>query len=94
VGDILSQVALPADAVVTGFEAPTTIDGMPLGVSSGQTLTSLLRDPALIFKLVILSGLSLLPVLFKVSTAWCFDSFEDLGTWLTIATFHSHVQTQ
>jgi hypothetical protein len=79
VGDILSQVALPADAVVTGFEGPTTIDGMPLGVSSGQTLTSLLRDPALIFKLVILSGLSLLPVLFKVSTGWCFDSFGDLG---------------
>jgi len=65
VGDILSQVALPADAVVTGFEAPTSIDGVPLGVASGQSLTSLLRDPALIFKLVILSGISLLPVLFK-----------------------------
>jgi hypothetical protein len=62
VGDILSRLALPTDAVISGLD-----DGISPDVSGGQSLASLLRDPALIFKLVVLSGLSLLPVLFKVS---------------------------
>lgn len=60
VGNIISRVALPTDAAIEAVNAGGE-------VVAGQSLTSLLRDPALIFKLVILSGLSLLPVLFKVS---------------------------
>lgn len=52
VGHILSRLALPA-ANATGEE------------SQGESLTSLLRDPALIAKLVFLTLLTLVPVLLK-----------------------------
>lgn len=57
VGDILSQLALPTD-FANGHES----DGR-----GGQTIASLVKDPALIAKLVVLSLISLIPVLFKVS---------------------------
>lgn len=61
VGDILQQMALPGQ-IVTGS------DGLPNGsAGGGQSLSSLVRDPALIFKMVVLSLISLIPVLFKVS---------------------------
>lgn len=58
IGDILHQMALPGQI---GVGLPgATADG-------GQSLASLVRDPALIFKMVVLSLISLIPVLFKVS---------------------------
>lgn len=63
VGDILHQMAIPASTGVG-------MDGLPLtdpNAMGGQSLSSLLRDPALIFKMVVLSLISLIPALFKVS---------------------------
>ncbi len=93
VGDILSRVALPIDADISGFDAAPT-DGMPVGAASGQSLTSLLRDPALIFKLVILSALSLLPVLFKVSFYVCEKRRAFSSICIDRVSSHSPVQTQ
>jgi hypothetical protein len=62
VGDILHQMAIPASTGVG-------MDGLPLTdptAMGGQSLSSLLRDPALIFKMVVLSLISLIPALFKV----------------------------
>lgn len=54
VGNILSRLALPK-----------TADGMDDERMHGESLTSLLRDPILIAKLVFLTGLTLLPVIIK-----------------------------
>jgi hypothetical protein len=54
VGNILSRLALPK-----------TADGMDDERMHGESLTSLLRDPVLIAKLVFLTGLTLLPVIIK-----------------------------
>lgn len=55
VGNILSRLALP-----TGVTAGGAVDG-----HQGESLTSLLRDPVLISKLVFLTLLTVVPVLFK-----------------------------
>ncbi|GHJ84461.1 hypothetical protein NliqN6_0863 [Naganishia liquefaciens] len=56
IGDILHQMALPGQVGA----------GLPGGAADGgQSLASLVRDPALIFKMVVLSLISLIPVLFK-----------------------------
>ena len=55
VGDILAQLALPKE--------PGNGDTDP---NAGQSISSLLQDPALIAKMVILSLISLIPALFKV----------------------------
>ncbi|WWC73808.1 uncharacterized protein I206_107780 [Kwoniella pini CBS 10737] len=55
VGHILSRLKIPTDALAT-----TSADGL-----GGENLTSLLRDPVLISKLVFLSALTLLPVILK-----------------------------
>ena len=58
IGDILHQMAMPGQVAA----------GLPGGpADGGQSLASLVRDPALIFKMVVLSLISLIPVLFKVS---------------------------
>jgi hypothetical protein len=58
VGNILSRLAIPSSALDdTTLTAP--------GGGGGESLTSLLRDPVLIAKLVFLSGLTLLPVVLK-----------------------------
>lgn len=58
IGDILHQMAMPGQIAA----------GLPGGAADGgQSLASLVRDPALIFKMVVLSLISLIPVLFKVS---------------------------
>ncbi|KAJ9105450.1 hypothetical protein QFC21_001821 [Naganishia friedmannii] len=65
VGDILHQMAIPASTGVG-------MDGLPLAdpnAMGGQSLSSLLRDPALVFKMVVLSLISLIPVLFKSRTS-------------------------
>ncbi|KAJ9120697.1 hypothetical protein QFC22_002628 [Naganishia vaughanmartiniae] len=65
VGDILHQMAIPASSGVG-------MDGLPLtdpNAMGGQSLSSLLRDPALIFKMVVLSLISLIPALFKSRTS-------------------------
>ncbi|OXC68134.1 hypothetical protein AYX13_03345 [Cryptococcus neoformans] len=54
VGNILSRLKVPNSAISA---AP--------GEMTGESLTSLLRDPVLITKLVFLSGLTLLPVILK-----------------------------
>lgn len=56
VGDILGQLALPKD--------PGNGDTDP---NAGQSIASLVQDPALIAKMVVLSLISLIPALFKVS---------------------------
>ncbi|WVR07960.1 hypothetical protein IAU60_005003 [Kwoniella sp. DSM 27419] len=57
VGHILARLAVPSasalDSGVLASEVP------------GESLTSLLRDPVLIFKLIFLSAISLLPVILK-----------------------------
>lgn len=56
VGNILSRLAIP----------PAALEGGANGeMIDGESLTSLLRDPVLIAKLVFLSGLTLLPVVLK-----------------------------
>lgn len=57
VGNILSRLAIPSSALDDAATAP--------GGGGGESLTSLLRDPVLIAKLVFLSGLTLLPVVLK-----------------------------
>lgn len=57
VGNILSRLAIPPGALDNGMAGEELIDG--------ESLTSLLRDPVLITKLVFLSGLTLLPVVLK-----------------------------
>ncbi len=52
VGNILARLAIPS--------ASSMSDGV-----TGDSLTSLLRDPVLIFKLVLLSALTLVPVILK-----------------------------
>ena len=61
VGNILSRLALPKAAQST-MDAINTASSPEHG---GESLTSLLRDPVLIAKLVLLSGLTLLPVIVK-----------------------------
>jgi hypothetical protein len=62
VGNILSRLAIPPAALESGAGgAGEMIDG--------ESLTSLLRDPVLIAKLVFLSGLTLLPVVLKKRNA-------------------------
>jgi hypothetical protein len=56
VGNILSRLALPTAALASSAIPDN---------SNGDSLTSLLRDPVLIFKLVFLSALTLLPVILK-----------------------------
>ena len=56
VGNIVSRLAIPAAALEGGVT-----DEMV----KGESLTSLLREPVLIAKLVFLSGLTLLPVVMK-----------------------------
>lgn len=56
VGNILSRLAIPPAALESGIGED---------VIDGESLTSLLRDPVLIAKLVFLSGLTLLPVVLK-----------------------------
>jgi hypothetical protein len=76
VGDILAQLALPKE--------PGNGDTDP---NAGQSISSLLQDPALIAKMVILSLISLIPALFKVGTAG-FDCSSLLATanlYLTVA---------
>ncbi|KAJ9108151.1 hypothetical protein QFC19_002619, partial [Naganishia cerealis] len=61
IGDILHQMAIPGSSGVG-------LDGLPLSdpnAMGGQSLSSLVRDPALIFKMVVLSLISLIPALFK-----------------------------
>lgn len=55
VGNILSRLALPKSADGSDDER----------IHGGESLTSLLRDPVLIAKLVFLTGLTLLPVIIK-----------------------------
>lgn len=62
VGQILSRLAVPTSTLNTSLGEDAAASAQAVG---GESLTSLLRDPALIAKLVILSGLSLLPVLLK-----------------------------
>jgi hypothetical protein len=57
VGNILSRLAIPSSAL---DDTTTAFAG-----GGGESLTSLLRDPVLIAKLVFLSGLTLLPVVLK-----------------------------
>ncbi|WWC92690.1 uncharacterized protein L201_007649 [Kwoniella dendrophila CBS 6074] len=57
VGHILSRLKVPTAAVIN-----STADS---DISGGESLTSLLRDPILISKLVFLSALTLLPVILK-----------------------------
>ncbi len=65
VGDILAQLALPKDTAIDGFDQQATMASGVNDINGGQSLSGLLRDPALVGKLVLLSLLSLLPVLFK-----------------------------
>ena len=60
VGDILGQLALPKD--------PGNGDTDP---NAGQSIASLVQDPVLIAKMVVLSLISLIPALFKVSRHGC-----------------------
>ena len=60
VGNILSRLAIPSGAG-EGGSGTEVIDG--------ESLTSLLRDPVLIAKLVFLSGLTLIPVVLKKRNA-------------------------
>lgn len=60
IGDILQQMAVPG-------QIGAGVDDIALANGGGQSLSSLVRDPALIFKMVVLSLISLIPVLFKVS---------------------------
>jgi hypothetical protein len=69
VGDILQQMALPGQ-IDAGSDVGST--------GGGQSLSSLVRDPALIFKMVVLSLISLIPVLFKVSLPGHFRTDIDL----------------
>ena len=62
VGQILSRLAVPTSTLNTSLGEDAAASAQAVG---GESLTSLLRDPALIAKLVILSALSLLPVLLK-----------------------------
>ncbi|WVQ84760.1 hypothetical protein IAT38_006917 [Cryptococcus sp. DSM 104549] len=57
VGNILARLSLPTGALAAGVGEA--------GEVAGESLTSLLRDPVLIFKLVVLSALTLLPVVLK-----------------------------
>ena len=59
VGNILSRLAIPASALAEESSTPEA------DVLDGESLTSLLRDPVLIAKLVFLSALTLLPVILK-----------------------------
>ena len=59
VGNILSRLAIPSS------HADATLLGEGNEILQGESLTSLLRDPTLIAKLVFLSGLTLLPVVIK-----------------------------
>jgi len=61
VGNILSRLAIPTAALDSAAGGGEMIDG--------DSLTSLLRDPVLIAKLVFLSGLTLLPVVLKKRNA-------------------------
>jgi hypothetical protein len=58
VGNILSRLALPPTALATSSNEI-------IEVANGESLTSLLRDPVLIAKLIFLSLLTLVPVLLK-----------------------------
>ncbi|WWC65997.1 uncharacterized protein I303_108619 [Kwoniella dejecticola CBS 10117] len=60
VGHILSRLKVPTANALTSAGAAATADGL-----GGESLTSLLRDPVLITKLVFLSALTLLPVILK-----------------------------
>jgi hypothetical protein len=64
VGNILSRLAVPSSAVA----ASVVGDGDVGEVVNGESLTSLLRDPILIAKLVFLSLITLLPVVLKRRT--------------------------
>jgi hypothetical protein len=66
VGNILSRLALPK-----------TADGMIDERMHGESLTSLLRDPVLIAKLIFLTGLTLLPVIIKRRSAPVADEAQD-----------------
>ncbi|WWD04467.1 hypothetical protein V865_002536 [Kwoniella europaea PYCC6329] len=57
VGHILSRLKVPTQALASS--------GVISENSGGESLTSLLRDPVLIAKLIFLSGLTLLPVILK-----------------------------
>jgi hypothetical protein len=57
VGNILSRLALPTAALAASSVPETT--------QPGESLTSLLRDPVLIAKLVFLTALTLIPVMVK-----------------------------
>lgn len=58
VGNILSRLTIPQSALQASAAGLTT-------EGQGESLTSLLRDPVLIAKLVFLTGLTLLPVVLK-----------------------------
>ncbi|ODO11308.1 hypothetical protein I350_00084 [Cryptococcus amylolentus CBS 6273] len=59
VGNILSRLQVPPAAAVG--QVGEAVEGE----MAGESLTSLLRDPVLITKLVLLSGLTLIPVILK-----------------------------
>ncbi|KAL7425215.1 hypothetical protein Q5752_000903 [Cryptotrichosporon argae] len=62
VGNILARLAVPTTAAAA---AAALAADPAAGPAPGESLTSLLRDPALIAKLVFLSALTLVPVLLK-----------------------------
>jgi len=77
VGNILSRLAIPPGALEGGSSSAEMIDG--------ESLTSLLRDPVLIAKLVFLSGLTLIPVVLKKRNAPPADNAYATETRLTDA---------
>ncbi|OCF40668.1 hypothetical protein I317_05517 [Kwoniella heveanensis CBS 569] len=62
VGHILARLKVPSSALASASVASGDLSDDML---HGESLTSLLRDPVLIFKLVFLSALTLLPVILK-----------------------------
>jgi uncharacterized membrane protein YdjX (TVP38/TMEM64 family) len=86
VGDILGQLALPKD--------PGNGDTDP---NAGQSIASLVQDPALIAKMVVLSLISLIPALFKVSHERWPDvrpaQADDRTILLTVAIGHHRHRT-
>ncbi|ORX37615.1 hypothetical protein BD324DRAFT_608172 [Kockovaella imperatae] len=61
VGNIISRLAIPQTSeLVTGFDGDNVVSS-----AGGESLTSLLRDPVLITKMIFLSGLTLVPVILK-----------------------------
>lgn len=86
VGNILSRLAMP--------KSTTMIEGMPMSLDSststdllsdGESLTSLLRDPVLIAKLVFLSALTLLPVVIKRRSASSTTAVDGESSTATMA---------